>query len=241
MGAGPWGHRRNLWLPGSGGTGSAVLIALAKVTPQHAWQQPIMLIMAPPRTGKTGLLARLILRCPGPVVSTTTKLTAFDPTSGIRARRGPVHVFNPQDIGGVPSTFRWNPLEGCADEAVAIRRADAFANAVSLSGTEDASFWSAKASSYLRGLFHAAALAGAPPRHRRRRAHPGTRPATQADQTPDVACARGVARAGTAARPGPRRGKCPCCSRQLPVELGRWTNPTPSPPRCCACRSTQEG
>ena len=69
-------------------------------------------------------------------------------------------MFNPQSIGGVPSTFRWNPIDGCIDEAVAIRRADGFANAVSMSGTEDASFWSSKASSYLRGLFHAAALAG---------------------------------------------------------------------------------
>ena len=29
-----------------------------------------------------------------------------------------------------------------------------------MTGTEDASFWSSKASDYLRGLFHAAALAG---------------------------------------------------------------------------------
>jgi len=117
------------------------------------------LVMAPPRTGKTGLLARLILHYPGPAVSTTTKADVFELTSGIRARRGLVHVFNPQGIGGVPSTFRWNPIEGCEGEAVAIRRADGFANAVSLTGTEDASFWSSKASSYLRGLFHAAALA----------------------------------------------------------------------------------
>ncbi len=116
--------------------------------------------MAPPRTRKTGLLARLILRFPGPVVSTTTKADVFELTSGIRARRGPVHVFNPQRIGDVPSTFRWNPIDGCADEAVAIRRADGFANAVSMTGTEDASFWTNKASSYLRGLFHSAALAG---------------------------------------------------------------------------------
>jgi type IV secretion system protein VirD4 len=118
------------------------------------------LVMAPPRTGKTGLLAKLILRYPGAVVSTTTKADVFQLTSGIRAKRGPVRVFNPQEIGGVPSTFRWNPIAGCIDEAVAIRRADGFANAVSLSGTEDASFWSSKASSYLRALFHAAALAG---------------------------------------------------------------------------------
>ncbi len=118
-----------------------------------------VLVMAPPRTGKTGLLAKLILHYPGPVVSTTTKADVFELTSGVRARRGPVAVFNPQGIGGVPSTFRWNPIEGCADEAVAIRRADGFANAVSINGVEDASFWSSKASSYLRGLFHAAALA----------------------------------------------------------------------------------
>jgi len=67
-------------------------------------------------------------------------------------------VFNPQSIGGVPSTFRWNPIDGCADEATAIRRADGFAHAVNMSGTEDGSFWTSKASSYLRGLFHAAAL-----------------------------------------------------------------------------------
>ena len=81
-------------------------------------------------------------------------------TAAVRARRGPVHVFNPQDIGGVPSTFRWSPVDGCEDPATAIRRADAFAFAVSQKGVEDGTFWSAKASDYLRGYFHAAALAG---------------------------------------------------------------------------------
>jgi len=130
---------------------------------RHGLRIPVeghVIILAPPRKGKTGLLARLVLRFPGPVVCTTTKADVFALTSGIRSRLGPVHVFNPQCIGGVPSTFRWNPVEGCIDEAVAIRRADGFANAVSMSGTEDGSFWSSKASSYLRGLFHAAALAG---------------------------------------------------------------------------------
>jgi type IV secretion system protein VirD4 len=127
----------------------------------HALRVPVdehVLVMAPPRTGKTGLLAKLVLRFPGPVVATTTKADVFALTSGVRAGRGPVAVFNPQGIGGVPSTFRWNPVEGCEREAVAIRRADGFANAVSLAGTEDASFWTSKASSYLRCMFHAAAL-----------------------------------------------------------------------------------
>jgi type IV secretion system protein VirD4 len=135
---------------------------------RHALRLPLdehAIIFSPPRGGKTGWLARVILHYPGPVLSTTTKHDVFELTSGIRARRGPVHVFNPQGIGGVPSTFRWNPLEGCQDPAVAIRRADAFANSVSQKGVEDASFWAAKSSDYLRGYFHAAALAGLDLRH----------------------------------------------------------------------------
>jgi type IV secretory pathway TraG/TraD family ATPase VirD4 len=119
------------------------------------------LVMAPPRTGKTGWLARVILHYPGPVVSTTTKADVFELTSGVRSTGGrPVHVFNPQGIGHVPSTFTWNPVEGCQDPAVAIRRADGFAYAVNMEGTEDASFWISKASDYLRALFCAAGLAG---------------------------------------------------------------------------------
>src|SRR5258707_6185524 len=113
--------------------------------------------MTQPRTRKTGLLARLILRFPGPVLSTTTKHDVFELTSGIRARRGPVHVFNPQGVGNVPSTFRWNPLDGCQDPATAICRADAFGQSVSHKGVDDATFWASKASDYLRAYFHAAA------------------------------------------------------------------------------------
>jgi type IV secretion system protein VirD4 len=126
----------------------------------HVPLEEHVLLLAPPRTRKTGLLADIILRYPGPIVSTSTKHDVFELTSGIRSRGGPIAVFNPQNIGSVPSTFRWNPVLGCDDPAVAIRRADAFANAVSMSGTDDASFWASKASSHLRSIFHAAALVG---------------------------------------------------------------------------------
>jgi len=138
-------------------------LAIGQAQYRHCLRVPVeehLLVMAPPRTRKTALVAKLILHYPGPVVSTTTKHDVFQLTSGIRARRGPVHVFNPQRIGGVPSTFRWNPVWGCADPATAIRRADGFAYAVNMSGTEESSFWAGKASDYLRCLFHAAALAG---------------------------------------------------------------------------------
>ncbi|HET9897677.1 MAG TPA: type IV secretory system conjugative DNA transfer family protein [Streptosporangiaceae bacterium] len=128
----------------------------------HALRLPLdehAVVTSPPRSGKTGWLASVVMPYPGPVVSTTTKHDMFALTSGIRARRGPVHVFNPQAIGDVPSTFRWNPIDGCADPATAIRRADAFAYSVSQNGVEEATFWASKASDYLRAYFHAAALA----------------------------------------------------------------------------------
>ena len=142
---------------------SAYSILVGRASYRRALRMPLeehAVVQSPPRGGKTGWLASVILRYPGPVLSTTTKHDVFELTSGIRACRGPVHVFNPQRVGNVPSTFRWNPLEGCQDPAVAIRRADAFAQSVSHHGVEDADFWAAKASDYLRAYFHAAALAG---------------------------------------------------------------------------------
>ena len=135
---------------------------------RHALRLPLdehAAIFSPPRGGKTGWLACAILRYPGPVLSTTTKHDVYALTAAVRIGRGPVHVFNPQGVGNVASTFRWNPLDGCEDPAVAIRRADAFANSVSQAGVEDSSFWAAKASDYLRAYFHAAALAGLDLRH----------------------------------------------------------------------------
>jgi type IV secretion system protein VirD4 len=138
-------------------------VFLGRAHYRHRLQVPLeehLLIMAPPRTYKTAFLADVILRYPGPVIATTTKADLYTLTSAVRAQHGPVHVFNPQHIGGVPATFRWCPVDGCQDPATAIRRADAFAFAVSQKGVEDGSFWSAKASDYLRGYFHAAGLAG---------------------------------------------------------------------------------
>ncbi|WP_300609131.1 TraM recognition domain-containing protein [Trebonia sp.] len=129
---------------------------------RHGLRVPLeehVLVMAPPRTFKTAFLADVILGYPGPVIATTTKADIYALTAAARSRRGPVHVFNPQHIGAVPSTFCWSPVEGCQDPATAIRRADAFAFAVSQQGVEDGTFWSAKASDYLRGYFCAAALA----------------------------------------------------------------------------------
>jgi type IV secretion system protein VirD4 len=117
-----------------------------------------VLVMSPPRKGKTAWLAFAIMRYPGPAVCTSVKDDLFTLTSGIRAASGPVHVFNPEGYGGWPSTLAWNPIAGCESEKVAFRRAEALTHAVSVQGTDDGSFWQAKASQMFVALFHAAAL-----------------------------------------------------------------------------------
>jgi hypothetical protein len=93
---------------------------------RHGLRVPLeehVLVMAPPRTFKTAFLADVILRYPGPVIATTTKPDIYTLTAAARTGHGAVHIFNPQYIGGVPSTFAWSPIEGCEDPATAIRRA----------------------------------------------------------------------------------------------------------------------
>ena len=115
-------------------------VFLGRAHYRHGLRVPLeehLLVMAPPRTYKTAFLADVIIEYPGPVIATTTKPDIYTLTSAVRSFLGPVHVFNPQHIGGVPSTFCWDPIDGCEDPATAIRRADAFAFAVSQKGVED--------------------------------------------------------------------------------------------------------
>ncbi|MBV9093866.1 MAG: type IV secretory system conjugative DNA transfer family protein [Streptosporangiaceae bacterium] len=121
--------------------------------------QESITITAPPRAGKTGMLAGLVLRFPGPVVATSVKADIYELTSGIRAGHGPVAVFNPQRVSDLPSTFAWSPVAGCADPEVAARRAEAFTGAVSVKGTESEDFWSQQASEFFRAALMAADLA----------------------------------------------------------------------------------
>ena len=149
------------------GTGSPTQaqhsVFLGRAHYRHGLRVPLeehLLVMAPPRTYKTAFLADVILRYPGPVIATTTKADVYQPDQRGPRPAGPGARVQPAaHRRRRRRTFRWYPVEGCEDPATAIRRADAFAFAVSQKGVEDGTFWSAKASDYLRGYFHAAALA----------------------------------------------------------------------------------
>ena len=126
----------------------------------HALRVPVeehVLYIAPPRAGKTGTLAEIIARHPGPAVVTSTRGDLYELTAAARASRGPVYVFNPQRLAAAPSTMRWDVLSGCADPATAIRRAQPLSAMAAFKG-EGEDFWAAATELWLQTLLHVAAL-----------------------------------------------------------------------------------
>jgi type IV secretion system protein VirD4 len=118
-----------------------------------------VLWMSLPRTGKTAALADIIANYPGPVVATTTRGDLHDLTAAARSRKGPVYVWNPQQLADIPSNMRWDVLAGCQDPATAIRRAQPLASIGEFKG-EGEGFWAAATALWLQTLMHVAALRG---------------------------------------------------------------------------------
>jgi type IV secretion system protein VirD4 len=117
------------------------------------------LLLAPPRTDKTGLLADWIIRHPGPVLTTSTRADLHQLTSPSRRGRGPVFVFNPEGVGDVPSTFAWDLLGVCTDELMAHKMADWLAG--DTPGYGDLSWFEEQGTMGMSGLLLAAAKTGA--------------------------------------------------------------------------------
>ena len=119
-----------------------------------------LLILAPPRTDKTGLLADRIIRHPGPVLTTSTRADLHQLTSNVRRFHGlgPVYVFNPEGVGDVPSTFAWDLLGACTDELMAYKMADWLAG--DTPGYGDLSWFEEQGTMGMSGLLLAAAKTG---------------------------------------------------------------------------------
>jgi type IV secretion system protein VirD4 len=137
---------------------------LAKVGMQRIWSpvEDVTLRIGGPRSGKTGELACRILDAPGAVIATSTRTDLLTTTGPLRRRLGPVQVFNPSGLGGLPSTITFDPLAGCEDPTVATSRATDLLSGVSAPGAGgDREFWAGQARRVLAALMHAAALGGA--------------------------------------------------------------------------------
>ena len=119
-----------------------------------------------PRSGKSGELAGRIIDAPGAVIATSTRTDLVTLTAELRARRGPVFVFNPSGVGGLASTVTFDPLAGCEIPKVAFERAsDLIAGGTTSTGSSGYGgsdggheHWAQQARRVFTVLLHAAAL-----------------------------------------------------------------------------------
>ena len=115
------------------------------------------MIVAPPRMAKTGALAEQILAHQGSCVTFSSRADLYDLTAGTRAGLGPLRIFNPFDVGGLPSNLHWDIIAGCQDPEVAFQRAAALVGDVA---PGDMAFWLEKSAVSLAMLMHLAATQG---------------------------------------------------------------------------------
>lgn len=120
------------------------------------------LILAPQRTGKSGIIADRLLDHAGPAVVTSTRADLYQLTAGARSQCGPVYVFNPQGVGGIPSTFAFDLLAPCADLVMARRMAGWLTGALASAGESHGNleWFENAADSAMMAALHAAAIGG---------------------------------------------------------------------------------
>ena len=119
-----------------------------------------VLVLGGVRMGKSGWLAGAVWDAPGAALVTSTRVDLYKNTATQRRDRGPVRVLNPDGYGGVPSTLRWSPLDGCQTAQGASAAAGYLVAAAPQDEAKDG-FWMAQAHDLLRLLMHAAILGGA--------------------------------------------------------------------------------
>lgn len=116
-----------------------------------------------PRTGKTTSRAvPAILEAPGAVLATSNKRDVVDATRDVRAKRGPVWVFDPQAVALEEPTWWWNPLSYVTDEVRAAKLAEHFASGSRDAGARTDAYFDPAGQDLLAGLLLAAALDGRP-------------------------------------------------------------------------------
>jgi type IV secretion system protein VirD4 len=120
------------------------------------------LLVGPPRMGKgLHVVIPWVLDAPGPVVATSTRPDTLAVTFHPRATRGPVAIFDPQRLAGLPGGLRWSPVRGCETPRTALVRARGLAAGAGWGRTvSDSDFWAGQTETALRCLLHAAALDG---------------------------------------------------------------------------------
>ncbi len=149
--------------------GGGIYLGAGSVGPSWAGAEQAVLVLGPPRSGKTSsIVVPTVLGAPGAVVSTSTKPDVLRATVAARRRRGPCFLYDPSGTVEVPlgvEPVRWSPVQSCRrwDDAMLVARGlVGAARPVGVHpGTVGADHWNERAESLLAPALHAAALDGA--------------------------------------------------------------------------------
>jgi type IV secretory pathway TraG/TraD family ATPase VirD4 len=133
----------------------------------HASPQQSVMVLGPPRSGKTtSLIIPNVLASPGAVISTSTKPDVLEATVGARSRFGRCLLFDPTGTTGLGrqlEPLRWSPLQSCLGWSGSLATARALVHVSGAGGGGSSrvehSHWTERAEALLGPLLHAAALA----------------------------------------------------------------------------------
>jgi type IV secretory pathway TraG/TraD family ATPase VirD4 len=129
-----------------------------------AGPQQAVLVLGPPRSGKTSsLVVPNVLAAWGPVLSTSTKPDVLAATVAARSRSGRCWLYDPTGTVALPdgvASLRWSPVTAAAtwDGALLLARAIVGAAQPAV-GLTDGSHWTERAEALLAPLLYAAAVA----------------------------------------------------------------------------------
>ncbi|MGP8207069.1 MAG: type IV secretory system conjugative DNA transfer family protein [Acidimicrobiales bacterium] len=130
-----------------------------------AGPQQAMLVLGPPRSGKTSsLVVPNVLAAPGPVLATSTKTDVMQATLASRSELGRCWLLDPTGTVPVPpgvNLIRWSPVQAsfCWEEALVTARVMTAAARPHGSYGESA-HWTERAEALLAPVLHAAAVSG---------------------------------------------------------------------------------
>lgn len=134
-------------------------VELCRVSGVRVWAsvEDVVFICAGPRSGKTALLGNFVIDAPGAVVTTSTRTDVVEATQVLRAKKGPVWIYNPGGLAELESTITFDPVYGCDNPTTAIERA-----ADMIPSREDdrgeSAHWDAQSRRVLAAFLHAAGL-----------------------------------------------------------------------------------
>lgn len=145
----------------------ALYLGRDRKTKVDAWLpiEDSTVIIAPMGAGKTAKIANWLIDHVGPVLATSSKYDIVELTEPLRAQKGRVRVWNPQQLAGRVSDIAWDPVIGCADpengiETCMRRALYLLEGSDATKGLENRTFWMSSSYKVLKSFLWAAAVEG---------------------------------------------------------------------------------